>query len=1203
MSQFHKTLISALKDGTLLPLVGAGVSMSIKDTEGKRVFPSWPELLNNAAIQVGDSLEPLIKGLVTANELHTAADLAKKNLPASEWFKFIESQFNIELLACDKNSFALPKAIWKLSSQIITLNYDKVMEFCSDSSKTQIIKNYLLAGINKMQSVSDDKMIWHLHGHVDEPDKLVLTPDGYNRLYDDNTEYLAALKALKTVLATRSLIFIGCSLNDVELLAELAAQHDLFEGNTQLHFAFVHENEKDVIKERLKNFPSIILIPFSDFGQPFVDLINELAVHKNTALNEPDTDEEITVQAANQPNDDLIRQEPKIAYLSANPLGTYCDFIALDNKLERRLPYDLHSFPLTEASLQDLTGYDYLVFACRIKNNKLLIENEWLGREPLTIEELEANLELDDLKGVIVICDKNPAMDALENITLPILFIPELDMPDNCLDKLWFQLFKKQSFTTFESTCLLHNISKFDLGIPVKQFKGKKQAVIQELPKEISKEEIKKFIGRKQDLEDCSRALYDASIYKECLTIQGTGGLGKTTLVKKLAFEYSQRQNFGQSITFIDCENLGNYQQFHRFIAGAFELEDAIDFIAHIEKNKDLQEGDRLIIIDNAESLLQLTEKDKICRLIGSTLEYATIIVTSREPLNITSEKIFMLRDFVTDEALVLFEEKSNRNFTEREREYLRQHILKELLDNNPLAISLVASSLVKGKSLEALKSELEDNFFELTKIQQASFTNPEERNIDRKSSIYNSIDYSYRALHETQKDALIKLSYFPDGIDLENFKKLTENDTEARGKAAIKDATIKVLQDKSLVQTNNKHIRLHPLVVRFARGVVRNEEEVTYLKIVFDYNAALASSLNQLGRSGDVKKRAKADMIFDAQLRNILTSVENINENYDDHTVAYFLNLVSLLVFKVGAYSEFRDALSRISSIFNRSKKLNLYIKILLLTLRYFSGDFNRALYELKELLSIDDWCAFNVSDDIEYGCWNTASAIYLNEGYEMETILNHFDKKNKMSSWYNPQLSHLGVFDADYAGSALQDESSIDVKLALGQLSIKEFNAAFEHIHPKNHLSIANFLFIKSKLVPLNITEIDSLVVVNPYTQGIKYLLYAGHCDDIEQSKKFFELSLPELIHIKFSYVEALYLYAKWLKKNNLPSFDEINQEGVMLSKEFHYRYLQHSFLQLTCEVESVYNEADYPLPDGIDFSGHIQNYIKYCKREIKN
>ena len=43
MSQFHKTLISALKDGTLLPLVGAGVSMSIKDTEGKRVFPSWPE--------------------------------------------------------------------------------------------------------------------------------------------------------------------------------------------------------------------------------------------------------------------------------------------------------------------------------------------------------------------------------------------------------------------------------------------------------------------------------------------------------------------------------------------------------------------------------------------------------------------------------------------------------------------------------------------------------------------------------------------------------------------------------------------------------------------------------------------------------------------------------------------------------------------------------------------------------------------------------------------------------------------------------------------------------------------------------------------------------------------------------------------------------------------------------------------------------
>jgi hypothetical protein len=92
---------------------------------------------------------------------------------------------------------------------------------------------------------------------------------------------------------------------------------------------------------------------------------------------------------------------------------------------------------------------NYLVLACQFKNDKLIIENDYCGSERITLNELENNLALDSLHGIIVICDQLPSHEALSGITLPIIFIPELLAVKN-LNSLWFQLFKKQSFLFFE---------------------------------------------------------------------------------------------------------------------------------------------------------------------------------------------------------------------------------------------------------------------------------------------------------------------------------------------------------------------------------------------------------------------------------------------------------------------------------------------------------------------------------------------------------------------------------------------------------------------------------------------------------------------------------------------------------------------------------------------------------------------------------
>ena len=47
MSNLPKSLIEKYKDGKIIPFVGAGVSMSVKNTDGKNLFSSWWSFLND----------------------------------------------------------------------------------------------------------------------------------------------------------------------------------------------------------------------------------------------------------------------------------------------------------------------------------------------------------------------------------------------------------------------------------------------------------------------------------------------------------------------------------------------------------------------------------------------------------------------------------------------------------------------------------------------------------------------------------------------------------------------------------------------------------------------------------------------------------------------------------------------------------------------------------------------------------------------------------------------------------------------------------------------------------------------------------------------------------------------------------------------------------------------------------------------------
>jgi len=188
-------LEECLKHRKVIPFVGAGVSMSVLAQSGNRLFPSWSELLIAAAQRLEDEKKPddvaLVRSLVNKGRLTDAAREAQTGLGAN-WHDFLKSQVDKTSDQAEDASLKLARLVWQLGSElVITTNYDNVLHWAcprvQDVEKWNIEaaveqRNLLHDGVNK-------PTIWHLHGHIGDSANIILTPDGYSRLYaDDPTE-------------------------------------------------------------------------------------------------------------------------------------------------------------------------------------------------------------------------------------------------------------------------------------------------------------------------------------------------------------------------------------------------------------------------------------------------------------------------------------------------------------------------------------------------------------------------------------------------------------------------------------------------------------------------------------------------------------------------------------------------------------------------------------------------------------------------------------------------------------------------------------------------------------------------------------------------------------------------------------------------------------------------------------------------------
>jgi len=331
MTKIPRSLEDGLRDGRVVPFVGAGVSMAVEGGGG-RIFPSWKQLLLDGAARLEwegkNATANVVRALVEDDPpdyLQAAQKLRDKLGPL--WGAFLKDAIDVSRAEVADGSLALAQAVWRLGSRlVITTNYDRVLRWACPAGERDDLKiwdinapaelaEYLQRGEVQVPTV------WHLHGHIDNAAELILTPDGYADLYpvagEAEPRHQAALATLRHLLASRSFLFVGFSLDDEHFGVELQRMLDAFEGFGGRHYALVHQ--RDV--ERLRRLErSVELVVFEDFGKPLLELMEELSRHAGPAHDPGPVDVYLAEvadslrQIRKRVHDDLLREAVSVAW-------------------------------------------------------------------------------------------------------------------------------------------------------------------------------------------------------------------------------------------------------------------------------------------------------------------------------------------------------------------------------------------------------------------------------------------------------------------------------------------------------------------------------------------------------------------------------------------------------------------------------------------------------------------------------------------------------------------------------------------------------------------------------------------------------------------------------------------------------------------------------------------------------------------------
>lgn len=281
-----------------------------------------------------------------------------------------------------------------------------------------------------------------------------------------------------------------------------------------------------------------------------------------------------------------------------------------------------------------------------------------------------------------------------------------------------------------------------------------------------------RIIGRDRSIQTLAKQIRK----RRLVTVVGTGGVGKTTLVLSVIAQTRQEEQkpAWQRIVFVDLASLSDGHAVPSAFASALGAvlagEDALSSIVNY-----LGEEACLLVIDNCEHVI-----DPVVDIVEAILRHAPnvfLLATSREPLRVADEWVYRLQPLAAppvaatlslDEALAY---PAAALFVERVcarcgRMALRDddgRVIADIcrrLDGIPLALELAAGRF-EAFGARGLAAVL-DNLF-------AVLTRGERKALPRQQTLHATLDWSFNLLTRRDQTLLRRLAVFSNRFTLDS--------------------------------------------------------------------------------------------------------------------------------------------------------------------------------------------------------------------------------------------------------------------------------------------------------------------------------------------------------------------------------------------------------------------------------------------------